>query len=487
MVFSSSTFLFAFLPVFLACYFIGSSLLPFFSDKNQSRNLIALLGSYVFYAWGAPSIVGVLFLSCLIDYYIGRRLAGERRRAWFILGVSLNAGFLGFYKYSNFFIGEVNRTLAVFSLEPIPWTAVALPIGISFFTFQKISYLSDVYRKTVEPSERFSDYALYVAFFPQLIAGPIIRYHDVARQLRDRKHSLHDAFYGSYRFCLGLGKKVLIANPLGAVADNVFALDATQLSISYAWLGLLCYSFQIYFDFSGYSDMAIGLGRLLGFRFLENFNFPYVSQTISEFWRRWHISLSNWMREYLYIPLGGNRVSTARLYCNLWIVFLLSGLWHGASWNFIFWGMFHGILLVIDRSFWSAKARKLPAAINIALTFFLVNLTWVLFRSASFPEALSMYSALFDFGSLFEPHPKLLTGQIIHNRGVFVLFLAAFISFIPLLLPKIVRSEDFVNCSSEREGFALALFRFSGAFACLVLSILSLSTTNYNPFIYFRF
>ena len=321
MVFSSLTFLFLFLPLMLAAYY---------ACPARHRNLVALLASALFYAWGAPRFVIVLFVSGLIDYVLSRELPGDRgtpgrRKGVLALAVVLNIALLLYFKYANFFVAEMNAMLARFGGGAVPWAAVALPIGISFFTFQKVSYLVDVYRGVAQPARNALDYLLYVVLFPQLIAGPIVRYHDVARQLEERDYTRERFFMGILRFSQGLGKKVLVANTMAELADAAFNAAPAGLTCGQAWLGVLAYAFQIYFDFSGYSDMAIGLGRLLGIEFLENFNRPYISRSITEFWRRWHISLSNWMREYLYIPLGGNRRGAVRTYFNLWIVFLISG------------------------------------------------------------------------------------------------------------------------------------------------------------------
>ena len=379
---------------------------------------------------------------------------------------------------------EVNTVLGWFGSSQFTWTKILLPIGISFFTFQKISYVVDTYRGVAKPARNFFDYALYVSLFPQLIAGPIIRYHDVSEQIRFRQHSMDDFFYGMYRFCVGLGKKVLIADILGAVADNVFKIPAGELTFSFAWLGILCYAFQIYFDFSGYSDMAIGLGRMIGFRFLENFNMPYISQSITEFWRRWHISLSNWMKEYLYIPLGGNRVSTRRLYFNLWVVFLLSGLWHGAQWTFVAWGVFHGLFLVLDRVFLLKLTSNLPKLFNVALTFLIVLCGWVFFRSDSIAEAIDYLAVMLNFTEAFNYQTDRLTGSIIHTRALFTLFVAIVFSFFPA--GKYI--EERVKAFHSDYSLNINVFSRAGvAISSFLLAVLALSASSFNPFLYFKF
>ena len=468
MVFSSFVFLSAFLPAFFLLYYAAPSRL---------KNLVALLGSYFFYAWGAPQVVLVLLLSCWLDYVFARWIARTQApKPILALAVGMNVLLLAYYKYSNFFIGELNGFFEFIGLRPIAWAAVALPIGVSFFTFQKISFLVDIYRGTAALPSRFLNYALYVVLFPQLIAGPIVRFHDVAAQIEKRVHRLDDICYGIYRFCLGLGKKVLIADPLGLVADNVFALELSQLSGGYAWLGVVCYSFQIYFDFSGYSDMAIGLGRMMGLRFLENFNMPYISQSITEFWRRWHISLSNWMREYLYIPLGGNR--TGHTYRNLWIVFLLSGLWHGASWNFVIWGAFHGFFLAFDKLFWLKRLPLLPLVARIGLTYFIVLLSWVFFRAETLSQAMQYLGAM--IGLIESGWEPIFRGNVVNNRALCMLVVAAVFSFLP--------AHDWVTRLRDRWQLAQRpVWQTSAALTCLLLSLCALAGAGYTPFLYFRF
>jgi alginate O-acetyltransferase complex protein AlgI len=360
------------------------------------------------------------------------------------------------------------------------WTHVALPIGISFFTFQKISYLLDVYRGTSKPATSFINYFLYVALFPQLIAGPIIRYHDVDRQLTRREHTAERMFSGIWRFCIGLGKKVLLANPMGEIADHAFALDQGVPGTGFAWLGIFCYTLQIYFDFSGYSDMAIGLGRMLGFEYLENFNAPYISRSFTEFWQRWHISLSNWMREYLYFPLGGNRRGRLRTIFNLWTVFLLSGIWHGASWNFLIWGAFHGFFLSLNKIRQFLKLPPWPAWLAIPTTFLLVMAGWVFFRAENLPQALAYFKAMAGRAD----GPVRAIPAFIDNYYLTILAMAAFFSFVPLLLPENLyrQLEDMHNKPWWRTGW-----QFSCSMALLFLAACTLVSNNFNPFIYFRF
>jgi len=473
MVFSSLFFIFGFVPVFFVAYYLA---------PRQSKNVVALLGSYFFYAWGAPRFAVVLLVASLLDYIISQRLVDvTHKKFWLSVSLTGNIALLAYCKYANFFVREFNDVFGAFGFGGIHWTQIALPIGISFFTFQKISYIVDVYRGTTKPAKRAVDFLLYVALFPQLIAGPIVRYHDISQELVSRTHHAVDVFEGMYRFCIGLGKKVLIANVMAETADVVFGLDASHLTSGFAWLGILAYGFQIYFDFSGYSDMAIGLGRMMGFHFLENFNSPYIAKTFSEFWQRWHISLSSFMREYLYIPLGGNRASRVRTYVNLWIVFLFSGLWHGAEWTFLLWGAYHGLFLTLDKMFWQKFSQRLPGLVNVFLTFVFVLIGWVLFRSVGLSQALIYTKTLFSFS---DTTTTTFLIDLIGRRGWIVFWIAVLLSFIPysrvyLRLAGMLseaRACIFRRCIK----IVVAIFLFS-------LSVLSLANASFNPFIYFRF
>lgn len=477
MIFSSLTFLFVFLPVLLAAYY---------ACPARHRNGVALLASGFFYAWGAPRFVIVLFLSCLVDYALSRELPEGRRsptarKGVLAAAVALNIGLLLYFKYANFFVGEWNGWLARFGAAGVSWTAVALPIGISFFTFQKVSYLVDVYRGTARVARNAADYLLYVALFPQLIAGPIVRYHDVALQLIQRDHTRARFFAGILRFCQGLGKKVLVANTMAEVADAAFGAAPASLSCGWAWVGVLAYAFQIYFDFSGYSDMAIGLGRLLGIEFLENFNRPYISRSITEFWRRWHISLSNWMREYLYIPLGGNRKGVARTYLNLWLVFLISGFWHGAAWNFVAWGAFHGFFLCLDKLFKGTRVARAPAWVGIPVTFVLVLFSWVLFRAETLAHALAYMGRMVD---VFSAAPGAAVAIEIGVRHQAMLVAALVLCFGPAVK---ARAFDFMRLEPAQATLGQGAARFAVAMLLLAWSASVLATSTFNPFIYFRF
>jgi len=479
MVFSSILFIFGFLPVVLLVY----SLSPL-----KYRNHVALAASCFFYMWGAPRFIFVLLGSSLLDYGISQRMgpAGEKpqraRRRLLFLAVSINLAVFFYFKYANFFVGECNRLLEQLGCHSVAWADVALPIGISFFTFQKLSYLVDVYRGEVKPSRSASSYVLYVALFPQLIAGPIVRYHDISGQLQHRDLSADKMLSGIWRFSRGLARKVLIANVMGSVADQSFALGADRLCPLQAWIGAVCYSFQIYFDFSGYSDMAIGLGRMLGFELLENFNSPYISRDFLEFWRRWHISLSSWMREYLYIPLGGNRVSRGRTYVNLWVVFILSGLWHGASWNFVFWGFYHGMFICLARMLGKDQAERVPAVVSVPVTFLLVTVGWVFFRADTLSHALMYLGRMFPlFGGTCAAAVPL--NRLLDPHAALILLLSTGFSFAPVFRTFYAR---FMTGRVSREVTGLFL-KFSLALVFLVLSVCALATEKFNPFIYFRF
>ncbi len=387
------------------------------------------------------------------------------------LAIFFNLALLGYFKYANFLVENFNQI----SPYQITLAKVHLPIGISFFTFHAISYLVDIYRRKCKAQKNIFDLALYIAFFPQLIAGPIVRYNFIEKYLNKRRHNLFFVAYGIRRFAIGMGKKVIIANPLGELADVIFSVPATDLSTPIAWVGIACYTLQIYFDFSGYSDMAVGLARICGFKFPENFNYPYISRSIKEFWRRWHMSLSAWFRDYVYIPLGGNRVSVGRQYFNLVLVFFLCGLWHGASWNFIVWGMFHGCFLVAERV---APARfALPKMLQHFYAIFIVMVGWVFFRSPDLTYALSYLHSMFaNVGSDVISND---VGRLIESHFVWMSAALALIAFTPLprnLGLKLIRKNKFFLA-----GFDLFLL------ATLVFCLIRISASTHNPFIYFQF
>ncbi|MEP5764635.1 MAG: MBOAT family O-acyltransferase [Halieaceae bacterium] len=473
MVFSSATFLFAFLPIVLILAWLS---------PRAARNALLLLASLLFYAWGEAIYVLLMLVSIGINYAFGsaiaRALAAERRpRALLIGGVTINLLLLAYFKYANFIADNLASVLTWFGWSMPGLEPVHLPLGISFFTFQAISYLVDVYRREAVHDRNIVNVALYIALFPQLIAGPIVRYHDIAAQLRQHLVTIDLAYSGITRFICGLAKKMLIANPLGEVADQIFAASGGDLTAPVAWLGLLCYSLQIYFDFSGYSDMAIGLGRMLGFRFLENFNYPYVAQSLQDFWRRWHISLSSWFRDYLYISLGGNRGGVLRTYRNLVLVFLLCGLWHGASWNFVIWGGIHGAFLVLERAGFSRVLARMPSLLAHAYTLLVVMLAWVFFRAETLPESVSYLASLFSLNA---------GNDQIHYLGFYLdARIIATLAVALVLTAPVTRSlRDGIARFNPSFALASQSFVLAGLF---YLSCLTLAAGAYNPFIYFRF
>ena len=398
MVFSSTIFLFGFLPAVIICYF-GQQL---FAHKRL-RNTVLLCFSYLFYLYGAAGFLLILILSTLADYVLGRLINRQARhkRLWLSISLLLNLGLLAYFKYANFFVSELNSVFLGWQLSPIELQTVVLPIGISFFTFQKISYIIDVYRGKSPALDNIVDFALYIAMFPQLIAGPIVRFSYIRSQLKGRRESWEDFYNGIVRFCWGLAKKVIIANSCAQITDVVFGLKPELLDTKVAWLGAMGYTLQIYFDFSAYSDMAIGLGMLFGFSFPENFKRPYSAVSITDFWRRWHITLSRWFKDYLYIPLGGNRRGTTRTCLNMAIVCVLCGLWHGANWTFLIWGVYHGLFLVIERiSGLRDVSRDKYKIIRRCVTLLIIIVGWVLFRSENISQAIGFLTAMFSVSDL---------------------------------------------------------------------------------------
>ena len=471
MVFSSNIFLFFFLPIFLIAYFV---------TPQKFRNYTLLLFSLVFYAYGAPDFVFLLVGECIVNYFLVRGMAKTEKtstkRLLCGLSVVMALGLLLYFKYANFFMENLNAILGWAHHEPIGWMKVALPIGISFFTFQSITYTIDVYRGTTPPSQKLTDYVLYIMMFPQLIAGPIVNYNSVAAQLVSRTSTMEDRTLGFYRFVIGLAKKVLIANTMALYADQVFGMNYGDLATGTAWIGILAYTFQIYFDFSGYSDMAIGLGKMMGFRFPENFNDPYTSRSVTEFWKRWHMTLGNFIMNYLYIPLGGNRKGKGRMYFNLWLCFLLSGLWHGASWNFVLWGAFHGLFICADKLFLKNLLKKAGTVPSVVITFFLVAMGWVLFRVDTAADAGGFYQALFAFRD----------GLTVAGDAQFwcVFALAIAFSFLTLL-PFGQRLQDSIFADHYSKPLSWTMFAIT--LLLFVLSAGSLCVSDFNPFIYFRF
>ena len=464
MVFSSLVFLWLFLPVVLGLYFLA---------QEKYRNLLLLAASLFFYAWGEPVYLSVMVVSILINYVCGLKIVtqdGGKNKAALVAGIVINLGLLGVFKYSGFAIENINALLGTqIAIKPL-----ALPIGISFYTFQSISYLVDIYRGVCKPQKNIIKMGLFISFFPQLIAGPILKYYDIAAQIDNREVTKAKFNEGASRFLIGLAKKVVIANIMAKTADEVFGLNMADMSTQEAWMGIIAYTFQIYFDFSGYSDMAIGLGKMFGFQINENFNYPYIASSIKDFWRRWHISLSSWFKEYLYIPLGGNREGTLKTYRNLMIVFFMTGLWHGASWNFVVWGLWHGLFIVLERMLPIEKFLRWRL-VQSAYTMLVVICGWVFFRA----ETLS--GAVAYLHRMFVPYHTEVPTTLWSKEFEIVLVLAVLCcGILNGLFRKLPVSEGL-------KGSLVHSVRPAFCVAAAYLSMLMLASNTYNPFIYFRF
>ncbi|MGB5746113.1 MAG: MBOAT family O-acyltransferase [Desulfobacterales bacterium] len=475
MVFSSTFFLFSFLPAVIICYYAQRLLAP-----TGLRNAALLFFSYLFYLYGAAGFLLILIISTFADYLLGLLIDRNARRKtlWLCLSVIFNLGLLAYFKYANFFVAEFNSALSSFQLSPIVWKEVIFPIGISFFTFKKLSYVIDVYREESPALENIVDFALYIAMFPQLIAGPIVRYSYIRSQLKERRESWDNFYTGILRFCWGLAKKVMIANSCGQIADVIFSLNLELLDTKVAWLGAIAYTLQIYFDFSAYSDMAIGLGMLFGFKTPENFNRPYSAISITDFWRRWHITLSQWFRDYLYIPLGGNRRGNARTCLNMAVVCILCGIWHGANWTFLIWGIYHGLFLILERV---SGARSIPPekfrTVRRTLTLLIVTVGWVLFRSPDITQAMGF------LGTMFTASDSTLSyelSRVLNYRNILFLLTALTVFFLP---------DDFSGIKFliyKKDRIALT----AGALMILLLlpyCFLLISGGIGSSFIYYRF
>ena len=468
MLFSSLTFLFMFLPIVCAVYFLA---------RNDIRNYILLIASIIFYAWGEPRYLAIMILTILINYvganYISRSRNQLHRKL--ILGITIiaNLSSLFYFKYFNFVMDNIN---AAFNAN-ISFIDVVMPIGISFYTFQAMSYVIDVYRQEVKVQKDIYKLALYITLFPQLVAGPIVKYHDVDEQISHRSITFDKVSYGVKRFIIGLAKKILLANTFGSLADKIFAQPLDSLDPFTAWVGAFAYSLQLFYDFSGYSDMAIGLGSIFGFRFLENFNYPYISKSITEFWRRWHISLSTWFKEYLYIPLGGNRVSPHRTYINLFIVFLVTGLWHGASWNFIVWGIWHGRFIIFEKmTGWHKKEGGFALSLSHHLyAIFAFVLGWVLFRADNLSHAIAYIKSMFGLNQW----------QSINADMLYELDNIKLLAFAVGILCSMPLFNRILAVPYEQKLKRSAINIWLGIL--FILSVSSIAASTYNPFIYFRF
>jgi len=469
--FSSLIFLFVFLPIILLVYY---------AMPRKGKNAVLFVFSLLFYAWGGVSYTAILVISILFNFWFARRISNvtNTRKRWLFIGLTFNIVVLATFKYLVFFIDNINDIswLMFDGYKPITELKIILPLGISFFTFQQMSMLWDIYREEKPLKPRFLDTALYISFFPQLVAGPIVRYHDIIDQIKSRTESFELMNSGISRFIIGLFKKVVFANTCAMVADPIMECDYEMLSTSAAWLGILAYTLQIYFDFSGYSDMAIGLGRMFGFRILENFNLPYISRSIKEFWRRWHISLSSWFKDYVYIPIGGNRFGVRRTYINLMLVFLLTGFWHGATWSFIVFGLYHGLFLVFERIGFGKFLERIPSVLSWSYSIFIVMIGWVIFRTETLDEASSFIAKLFGSGD----------GQIsalsyLDPEKITILGLCIVASFPLNLKPNFTLDPDsslYISLSITKNFVYLALFLYT---------VMVINSGSYSPFIYFRF
>ena len=471
MVFSSILFLFYFLPAVLVAYFIV---------PRKAKNIVLLLFSLFFYAWGEPVYILLMLFSICMDYFLGLWLERVKEKPGgakkvLALAVVLNVALLGFFKYADFFVENINALTGL----SIPALNIPLPIGISFYTFQAMSYLIDLYRGDVPVQRNIISFGTYVSLFPQLIAGPIVRMRTVVGELKNRRESFDDFSSGVKRFVTGLGNKVLIANTVGAVWSQISAMELRELPVLTAWIGLLAFTFQIYFDFSGYSDMAIGLGRMFGFHFLENFDYPYISQSITEFWRRWHISLSSWFKEYVYIPLGGNRKGLPKQIRNILVVWLLTGFWHGASWNFVVWGLYFGVLLILEKLFLLRFLEKLPTFFRHVYTMLLVMLGWAIFSFDSLSDGLTYIRAL--FGGYGQP--------LWDNAALYLLYTNLVLLVIAAIGSTPLPQKLWNRLSGRLAGHPVSVGAMETCLvaAGMLLSIAFLVDASYNPFLYFRF
>ena len=461
MVFSSLLFLFIYLPIFLATYFIV---------PKKFRNAIIFVFSLLFYAWGEPIYVGIMIFSTVLDFTIGLIIDKYREhrsvpKIALLISVLVNLGMLGFFKYSGFFMDNINNLFDI-NMNVL---RVALPIGISFYTFQTMSYTIDLYRGKIGVQKNIISFGAYVSMFPQLIAGPVVAYSHVEKEINDRTETIDKFAYGISRFIEGLGKKVLIANSIGLLWDTIKNMPENEVSVVIYWVGMIAFGLQLYFDFSGYSDMAVGLGSMMGFTFPENFNYPYISKSVTEFWRRWHITLGSWFREYVYIPLGGNRVSKWRLYFNIFTVWFLTGFWHGAGWNFIVWGIFFGVIMIIEKTFLLKYLEKIPPILSRGYLMIVILISWTFFSLDTLSESFVYLNNMFGLGEA-----PLVNERTMYLLSNYWLFLEIGIIF-STPIPKKIKSN--------LNGMVLYVFYVT----VLILSTAYLVDSTFNPFLYFRF
>ena len=479
MLFSSLTFIFIFLPLVLGIYFIS---------KDKYKNTILLVFSLFFYAWGEPKYIILMIFSIIFNFFFGLLIDKYRTNkklsvALLIFDIVMNLLMLVMFKYSNFLVNTINdifnlniTSISIFNKDILKLT---LPIGISFYTFQMLSYIIDLYKGEVKVQKNILLLGTYIAFFPQLIAGPIVRYETIENELKNRTHTFNKFVFGLKRFIIGLGKKVILANNLAFVADQI--IDSGNIGnygTIIAWIAMFAYALQIYYDFSGYSDMAIGLGKMFGFTFLENFNYPYISRSITDFWRRWHISLSSWFRDYVYIPLGGNRVKKSRWVFNIMIVWMLTGLWHGASWNFIIWGLYFGIILIVEKYFLKNILDKLPKIIRNIYTLFIVMISFIIFSSDNINSAFVVIKGLFSFGSLDFSNDFI----IYYVRSYVVILISGLVLSTPLI-------KNIISKLKENKILNYIINFLEVIVIVLIIIVITsmLIDSSYNPFLYFRF
>lgn len=467
MLFSSITFLYYFLPAVLIIYFL---------TPKKGKNLVLLISSFIFYGWGEPVYILFMALSIIVQYILGLLIEKHQDKSlakfWLVLSICFSIGLLGYFKYTDFFIANFNAATGL----SVSLLKIALPVGISFYTFQILSYTIDVYRKNARAQRNIIDLATYIALFPQLIAGPIVRYVDVDKELKNRTHSVENFKNGLFRFIIGLAKKVLIANSLGELC-SIFN-KSPENSVLFYWMYAISFTLQIYFDFSGYSDMAIGLGKILGFNFLENFNYPFISKSITDFWRRWHMSLGSWFRDYLYIPLGGNRVSKARWLLNIFIVWMLTGFWHGADWNFILWGLLFAVMLIIEKLWLEKFLKKIPAFFSHIYVLLIVVLSFVIFDASSLNEAMEHIGSMFGFNN----HALIDVLSVYYLKSYALIFVLAIVGSTPLI-------KRFVENLKLRDSVKKVILILEPIVAIILLIFVTayLVDSSFNPFLYFRF
>lgn len=483
MLFNSPIFLFLFLPLFLSVYYLIPLVYKNSSTNLNWRNVWLFATSLFFYAWGEGPVVVVLLVSIMTNYVAGLLIAGGHRQTGLWLSLAGSLSLLFYYKYANFAVETAQKLIGWPTTNGGSWAdtgLILLPIGISFYTFQGISYTLDVYWGRISVNRNFIDYGTYTAMFPHQIAGPIVRYADIAPELSERRISINILVSGIERFILGLAKKMLLANTFAEVADTLFNAPVSSITVAAAWLGIVAYTLQIYFDFSGYSDMAIGLGRLIGFDFKENFNYPYTARSMQDFWRRWHISLSSWFRDYVYVPLDGSRGSKAKTYRNLLIVFFITGLWHGASWNFIIWGLFHGAFLLAERAGLNTRLKQWPAIIGHVYTLLVVMIGWVLFRANDVGAATAYLGRLIG-----------LNGSEAGSYAYTVNHFTSTTVIGTFILGAIFSTPVYLTAQRYQKLAPMGVFQdigyVVGLLCLLFLSMMSLAASTYNPFIYYRF